>query len=131
MAGLTDYAESLALAYLFSTYPTDNRPTAWYVALFKSSPGEGGGGTEVASAYGYTRKQVTSWSAVSGTYRNPSDITFPAASGGNWGTITHIGIFNASTSGQLLCFAALDVSKTVNDGDTFVIPAAGLNISLD
>jgi hypothetical protein len=64
-----------------------------------------------------------------GTASNTSAVEFPAASGGNWGTITHIGIYDASTSGNLLFHASLTASKTINDGDIFKVAASGVDIT--
>lgn len=57
-------------------------------------------------------------------------ITFPQASG-SWGTITHFGIFDAATSGNLLMHGALSASKTVGANDTFLFAAGDLNLRLE
>jgi hypothetical protein len=57
-------------------------------------------------------------------------IEFPTA-GSNWGTVTHVGVFDASTSGNLLVYGTLATSKLVESGDVFRIPAGDLDISLD
>ena len=62
---------------------------------------------------------------------NSSTITFSAASGGSWGSITHIGIFDAVSSGNLLAHGALLASKTIGDGDTFSISSNNLTITID
>jgi hypothetical protein len=94
-----------------------------YVGLFTAAPSDAGGGTEVSGG-AYARVAVppldANWSAASGTdglTDNVAAVTFPAPSGANWGVITHFGIFDRATSGKLLMWAALTVSKTVNDGD--------------
>lgn len=56
-------------------------------------------------------------------------MTFPTATA-NWGTVTHIGLFDASTSGNLLFHRALAASKVVNDGHIFRINAGELDIIL-
>lgn len=133
MSSATDFTERLALDFLLTT-GTATRPTAWYVGLFTAAPNDGGGGTEV-SGYAYQRQSVTFNAAESPStgltfVDNTATITFPTAAGGNWGTISHIGIFSASTSGTLYFYGALTVTKQVNDGDTFQIQAGNLTISL-
>jgi hypothetical protein len=127
----TNFTEDLVLDWLLTT-GTATRPTAWYVGLFTAAPGEAGGGTEV-SGFDYARQSVAF--TVSGTTpttaTNGSAIEFPAANGGNWGSITYVGVFDASTSGNLLAYAALDTARTINDGDIFRIPAGDLDITLD
>jgi hypothetical protein len=85
------------------------------------------------SGNGYARV-VTGTITVSGTSptlaTNAAAIEFAAASGGNWGTITHVAIFDALTSGNMLGWAALSSSRTINDGDIIRIPAGDLDITL-
>ena len=131
MSSFSDYAENLTLKYLFTT-DSVTRPTAWYVGLFTAAPSDAGGGTEVSgSAYVRT---VTGTMSVSGTSptncTNDAAIEFAAASGGNWGTVTHVAIFDASTAGNMLGWAALTTSRTINDGDILRVPAGDLDITL-
>lgn len=131
MSSFTDYTENLVLNWLLTTNSA-TRPTAWYVGLFTAAPSDTGGGTEV-SGNGYARA-ATGTISVSGTSptnaTNSAAIEFAAASGGNWGTITHAGIFDALTSGNLLAWAALSTSRTINDGDVLRIPAGDLDVTL-
>jgi len=131
MSSFTDYTENLVLTWLLTT-SSATRPTAWYVGLFTAAPSDTGGGTEV-SGNGYARK-TTGTISVSGTSpttaTNDAAIEFAAASGGNWGTITHAGIFDSLTSGNLLAWAALTTSRTINDGDVLRIPAGDLDVTL-
>lgn len=133
MSSASDYAEVLALNFLLNTQ-TATRPTSWYVALYTSSTNDASGGTEV-SGNAYARTAITFGAAqqpsTGYTYcTNSGTVTFPTASGGAWGTITHIAIYDASTSGNRLFHGALTASKTVSDGDTFQIQANNLTISL-
>lgn len=130
MSSFSDYTENLVLNWLFTTNSA-TRPTAWYVGLFTAAPSDTGGGTEV-SGNGYARV-ATGTISVSGTdtlATNAAAIEFAAASGGNWGTITHAAIFDASSSGNMLAWAELTTSRTINDGDVFRIPAGSLDITL-
>ena len=131
MSSFSDYAENLTLKYLFTT-DSVTRPTAWYVGLFTAAPSDAGGGTEV-SGFAYVR-MATGTMTVSGTSptncTNSAAIEFPAASGGTWGTITHVAIFDASTGGNMLGWSALTTSRTINDGDILRIPAGDLDITL-
>jgi len=129
MAALSDFSEKLLLDFLM-TNGTATRPTAWYVGLFTAAPNDAGGGTEV-SGNGYSRQSVTFAAATSGagTTSNTGDVVFTAA-GGSWGTITHIGIFDASTSGNLLWHGSLVASKTVADGDTLQFSTGNIDLTL-
>lgn len=130
MSSFSDYTENLVLNYLLTTNSV-TRPTAWYVGLFTAAPSDAGGGTEVSGS-GYARK-VTGTITVAGTATtatNDAAIEFAAASGGNWGTLTHAAIFDALTGGNMLAFAPLTTSRTINDGDVFRIPASSLTVTL-
>jgi hypothetical protein len=130
MSSFSDYTENLVLTYLF-TNGSVTRPTAWYVGLFTAAPSDTGGGTEVSGS-GYVRK-VTGTITVSGTgttATNSAAIEFAAASGGNWGTVTHAAIFDAETSGNMLAWAQLTTARTINDGDVFRVPASSLTVTL-
>ena len=131
MSSFSDYTENLVLTWLFTT-SSATRPTAWYVGLFTGAPSDTGGGTEV-SGNGYARV-ATGTMSVSGTTpttaTNGSAIEFAAASGGNWGTITHAAIYDADTGGNLIAWGALSTSRTINDGDVFRIPAGSLDVTL-
>lgn len=121
MAAMSNYLENELVKHIFRT-GSFTKPSALYVALYTSAPSDSGGGTEVSGG-SYARAQLdpsdSNWAATSGSdgkTSNSVEITF-AAPTGNWGTITHFGIFDASTSGNLLIHGALTVSKTVNNAD--------------
>ena len=131
MSSFTDHTESLVLTWLL-TSGTATRPTAWYVGLFTAAPSDTGGGTEVSGS-GYARV-ATGTMTISGTSpttaTNAAAIEFAAASGGNWGAIGWAAIFDASTSGNMLAWAALSTARTINDGDVLRIPAGDLDVTL-
>jgi hypothetical protein len=129
MAALSDYAEKLLLDWAMTT-GSATRPTAWYVALYTAAPSDSGGGTEVSTG-GYSRQAVTFGAASSpgGTTSNTGAVSF-TASGANYGTVTHIGIFDNSTSGNLLWHGALTTSKTVNDGDTLEFSIGNIDLTI-
>ena len=124
---LTNAFETHTLQYLLTT-DSVTRPTAWYVGLFTSDPTDTGtAGTEV-SGFDYARTAAT-FSVTGDTATNTSAIEFPAAVGGNWGTIGLIGIMDASSGGNMIIHSALDVAKAINDGDVFRIPTGDLDIT--
>ena len=129
MAALSDYAEKLLLDFLMTT-GTATRPTNWYVALYTAAPSDSGGGTEVSGA-GYARQSVAFDAAATpgGTTSNSDDVSF-TATGGNYGTVTHLGIFDASSSGNLLWHGALTADKTVEDGDTITFTAGNIDLTM-
>lgn len=123
----TNDLETRVLQWALTT-GSPTRPTAWHIGLFTAAPGEAGGGTEISGS-GYTREPATF--TVSGdTATNSASIEWDAATG-SWGTITHIAVFDASTGGNMLVYAALTASKTIATGDILRIPAGDLDITLN
>jgi hypothetical protein len=129
MSALSDYAEKLLLDFLM-TAGTATRPSARYIALYTAAPSDSGGGTEV-SGNGYSRQSATfaAASTPGGTTSNSGAVSF-TASGGSWGTITHMAIFDASTSGNMLWHGALTASKTIGDGDTLEFAIGNIDLTI-
>ena len=124
MSGLSNYLENKLLDHTLRN--TSYTPaTTVYLALYVGSPTDtGSGGTEVA----VTRQAATFGAAASGAVSNSSSISFtsmPVV------TVTHIGIFDADTGGNLLIHGALSSSVVAASGDTFTIQANDLDIALD
>jgi len=103
-------------------------PATHYLALFTATPGETGGGTEVSGG-AYVRKAVA-FTTSGNTTSNTSAVEYPTATA-NFGTVTSVGVFDAATSGNLMAYATLSSSKTIDTGDVFRVPAADLDITLD
>lgn len=97
--------------------------SAIYVALFTIDNGLDTGVItgEVANLYDYARKAVTFNGASAGATTNSVAVTFSTANGGNWGIITHAALIDSIThaAGNVIYHGALQVDKTINDGDTF------------
>tara|TARA_R110000803_G_scaffold16526_2_gene45272 strand:+ start:250 stop:642 length:393 start_codon:yes stop_codon:yes gene_type:complete len=129
MSALSDYGEKLILDWLMTT-GSATRPTAWYLALYTAAPADAGGGTEV-SGNGYARQVVTMAAATSpGGTTTSTDAQAFAAAGGNWGTITHVGLFDALTTGNLLWHGTITTNRVMNDGDTLTFAIADLDLTL-
>jgi hypothetical protein len=127
MAEFTDYMENKIIDHLLRAQ--SYTPGTIYLALFTAAPGEAGGGTEVSGG-SYARQAVTLAAASGGASSNSADITFPTATA-DWGTITYCALMDASTSGNMLMYTALDASKTVNNGDTLKFSSGDLDVAVD
>ena len=126
---LSNTFETTVLTWLL-TNSAATRPTAWYVALFTSNPAEDASGTEVStSGTAYARQSVT-FSVSGNTATNTAAIEFPTATA-SYGTVTHVGVFDASSAGNLIAYAALTTSKAIDTGDVFRVPSGDLDITLD
>lgn len=127
MSAMSDYLEgAIVNATLRNT--TYTSPATVYVGLFTSDPTDAGSGTEVSGG-SYVRKAATFGAPSNGETVTTADIAFTQATG-TWGTVTHFGIFDASTVGNLLYHGALTTSKTIETGDVFNITAGNLSVTL-
>ena len=143
MAHLTDYGENYLIDHLFRTR-TLAKPTAWYVALFTAAPSDAGGGTEVSSG-SYARVNLApadaNWAATQGGVSgnssgtggqtsNAAVVTFPAPSA-DWGAVTHWGLCDASSGGNLWFAAPLATARVILNGDpppSFDVAALGISV---
>jgi hypothetical protein len=123
----SNYLETEILDHVFggNAYTA---PGTLYLALFTSNPDEDGSGTEV-SGTSYARTSVA-FTVSGNTASNTAAVEFPTA-GGSWGTVSHVGIYDASTAGNLMAYAALTTSKAIESGDVFRVPAGDLDITLN
>lgn len=128
MAAASNYLELKILEHTLGI-TSYTAPSTTYLALFTTDPTDAGSGTEVSGG-SYARQSI-SWNTPSGgAVTNSADVTFPQATA-NYGTVTHIGIYDASSSGNLLYHGALSASKSVETNDTFIVEAGDLSVSLD
>lgn len=137
MAGsATDVWEKKVLDHIFRNAALGLDATNVWVGLFTGAPSDSAAGTEVSGG-SYARAAVVrtgaGWNAAIGTLAltdNTGVVTFVTATG-NWGTITHFGIFDAATAGNLLYWADLPTSKVINNGDTGSFAAGAIDVTLD
>ena len=137
MSQASDYLEDKLLDHVLRNTAFTS-PTTVYVGLFTEGDSTGdntdhleeGTLTNEVSGNAYARKAATFSAASGGSITTSGNITFDPASGGNWGTITHIAVLDATTAGNVLFYGALTTSKTIEDGDTFQITAGNLTVTL-
>lgn len=127
MAEMSNYLENALInGTLRATSYT--APATIYLALYTTDPTDADTGTEVSGTY-YARQTITMGAPSNGVSTNSAAIEFPAA-GGSWGTVTHIGIRDALTTGNLLYHTPLDASKTIATGDIFRVSVGNLSVTL-
>ena len=127
MAEFSNYLENALInAVLRNT--TYTSPATVYVSLYTTDPTDADTGTEVSGG-SYARTAVTMGAPSNGVSTNSADVTFPTATA-SWGTVTHVGIHDASTAGNLLFHTPLDTSKTIDSGDIFKITSGNLSVTL-
>src|SRR5690606_4323637 len=122
MAALSNYLEQALLRELFNNQ--NYSPPQTYIALYTSDPTDAGTGTEVSGG-SYARVRVYNdgntqpyWTnpaddgAGGHVVKNAQDITFPTATA-DWGTVTHFGILDSASGGNLLIHGPLTTPKPV------------------
>ncbi len=118
MSNATNILEELIGTHLFRT-GSWTKPGGIHVALFTAvANAETGSVTEVSGG-AYARVSVAvadaSWTAPTGgnkLFTNAGTIVFPDPSA-DWGTVTHFGIYDDATLGNLLIVAPLAASRNI------------------
>lgn len=128
MAELSNYLENKLLDHVLRN-ESYTSPTTVYVGLYTSDPGDGNTGTEVTGG-SYARQILNVTTATGGIVTSSADVTFPQATA-QWGTISHIGLLDALSSGNLLMHTPLTTSRVVEVGDVLKIATGSLTASLD
>lgn len=129
----SDYLEVKLLDWLFGK-ASFSPPDTYYVALYTSAPSDSGGGTEV-SGTGYSRVAVANdaenWPATSGGVKANGETVDFGQAGSAWGTVTHFGLFDAASGGNLYRWGALVAPATVEEDDTVDFPPGSLQFTED
>jgi hypothetical protein len=107
---------------------TFTSPATVYLGLFTSDPTDAGTGTEITGG-SYARQSIIFASPSNGVTSNSAQITFPTATA-DWGTVGWIGIYDSLTSGNLLYHSPLTTSKTIANGDVFLVGTGNLTLTL-
>ena len=127
MAEFSNYLENAVINAVLRNSPYTS-PATVYVGLYTTDPTDADSGTEVSGG-SYARTSVAFDAPSNGVTQNTADLTFPTATA-SWGTVTHIGLHDASTGGNLLFHTALDTSKAIDSGDIFKITTGNLTVTL-
>ena len=128
MSAMSDYLELKFLDHFTGTAST-SAPSAVYLGLATGSIGDDASGSEL-TGNNYSRKAITFASASSGSIASNSAVEFDPATG-SWGDVSHWGIFDASSSGNLLFHGSFTSAKTIASGDILIVASGYLTISAD
>jgi hypothetical protein len=135
MSAASDYLEKKLLDHTLRN-TAFSQPAGLFLALFTGVTGlETNAPTlEVTTngTNGYIRKAIAFDAATlgAGSTSNTSTVTFDPCLLVNWGTITHIAVMDAVSSGNVLFFGAVTTQKTIEVGDTFQVSATNVSIAL-
>ena len=126
MSAKSNYLEGKLIEHVLRNVSYTS-PSAVHLSLHTANPAEDASGTEVSGS-GYGRQPIAFGAHSDGACSNSAVEEF-TASGGSFGTVTHFGIFDASSSGNLLYYGALTASKVVADGDTLKFAIGSISIT--
>jgi hypothetical protein len=99
-------------------------PTNVYLALYTTNPTENDTGTEVTGG-SYARQQLSFANASGGTKTSNTSETFSSMP---TSTVTHWGIRDASSGGNLLYFGAFDLPIALTAGNNLPIASGDIVI---
>ena len=128
MAEFTNYLEDKLLDHVLRNVSYTS-PTTSYVGLFTAAPTDTLSGTEVSGG-SYARQVLSVTTASERIVTSSGDVNFPQATA-SWGTVSHVGVFDALSSGNLLMYTPLTTSKTIESGDILKISSGNLSVTLD
>lgn len=136
MSAASNYLENKVLDHVL-TATSYTAPGTRYLALFNNTSGNAAANLEAGtlsdevstSGTAYNRKAVTFAAASGGSSATNATVTFDAATA-SWGSITHVAVMDASSSGNVLFWGAVTTAKTIDSGDTFQVTSGNLTISL-
>jgi len=132
---ITNYSANRILDYNYgATSYAGTLPATMYVGLSTTTPAIDGTNVTEPVAMGYARVAITNnkttWgNANAASLVNSIAVTF-AISSGSWGTITHVLIYDALTSGNLWFFDALSPSRTVATSTIVTFDAGAITVSM-
>lgn len=123
---LSNYLIPKIIDHLLGTAPFDF-DTSVFLALYKTNPTAADTGTEVTGG-GYARLPIDFDPAAGRTTDNTDLEDFGVASG-SLGTVTHWGIRDNDSDGNLHVFGAWNAGLAIDNGDTYQLPAGNLDIT--
>jgi len=126
MSALSNFLESQLFNHIFRNIAYMS-PTTVFVAFYTSDPTDADTGTEVAGG-GYVRQAMTFTAPTNGAGDNSALLDWGTASA-DWGNVTHFGIRDSLTAGNLLLYAPMTIARNIKLGDTVKINANELDVS--
>lgn len=134
MSAFSNYLEDAIIAWCFTGTTFPAALATVHVSLHTADPGDTGANEVTGGNYARIAVANAGWTKTTGgtaSATNNADITFPSTGTVTWsGTVTHVGIWSASTAGNFLYGGALSASKVVASGDVFKFTANNLTISV-
>lgn len=137
MAAFSNYLE-LGLLNSILRNASGVKPASVYVSLHTASPTDAGTPATELSDSGYSRVECqgdTNWTAPSAqgggsSTSNANTLEFDAIVDGPV-TVSHFGVYDAATGGNLLFHGEMDTPRSLQINDVVSVPAGALTIVLE
>ena len=127
MAAMSDYLERKLLDHTLGT-AAYTHPSQAYLALHTADPTDAAGGAECSG--GSYARQTIDFNAAAGTSGAVTNSTAEDFADMPACTVTHIGIWDHASAGDLLYHGSVSTPKTVADGDTISLAIGQLTVTL-
>ena len=129
---ITSSAELAGLNWMFTQIPMTGpnaRPTTWFGALSTTDPTVAGTSGIEPVGNGYSRQSIIFSPASGGPAQvaNTAIVQF-TASGGSWGTIIYLMVYDSLTLGSCWAVGPLTTPRPVNNGDTLQFQPSQISI---
>ena len=130
MVAASNWLENATLNFFLRGNPGNAvvAPTNVYLALYTSAPNDDDTGVEVSGG-NYARQVMTFSAPTDGVTANNALVQFPVATA-TWGTLTHIGVRDAASGGNLLYHAPMTPNHTVNAGGRMEFPVGSIQVTV-
>lgn len=102
-------------------------PATVYMSLHTAEPGLTGASEVTGNAY--ARTAVAFAAPTNGSGNSSAAVTFPAPTPAAWGTVTHFGLWDAATLGNLLYEDVLANAVATSVGVALSFPAGNVTVS--
>jgi hypothetical protein len=129
MSKFSDYLEDKILDATLKGGAFPSIPTA-YLAVFVGDPTDAASGGTEGAWTNYARQSLVFGALSAGSANSSTQIQFPALVGTNV-TISHIGIFDSASAGNMLYHTNLATSKTLTADDVLSFAVNGITVTLD
>jgi hypothetical protein len=138
MPGASDYTRNNVLNGILrgAAIPV---PTHTYVSLHTGAPGVNGANEVLTANWpAYVRRQAENnlaigagWTAAaSGQTKNALQMTWPAQDGAGAVTVSHFGIWDALSGGNLIAYGTLTTPQLLGPGDVLVFDVQTLTVTM-
>ena len=138
MSAASNYLENKIIESTFrgAAYPSI---TGTFIALHTANPADTGANEVNTTQWpAYVRQDAAKGGAVAsgwiagvdGLTKNAQQLIFPVYNGAAALTVTHFSVWDAATGGNMLVYAPLTTTRTVQTGDVFVVDTQKLTVQV-